>query len=466
MDDKTAAIPSLKDFKNKKTASDSGKRSSANRTSQRKVLSQDTMKLEKIKSASSQRTSNTRSGSSTGTSARSSSAKDRVRTSSDYDSSRRVDRSGQEKRKANVASNTKKPAQTGRERVSSYYYDDVPQRTATQRSGANKPASASQTKRPAQSSQRQPQKPRPQTTQRRRPAVQNNAPKKNIPKKKKPLSPSAKKFRKAVGFTVLGLFFCIVLLILSLTVFFKAKGFEVNGIDRYTKKEIVDASGLEAGDNIFSANKKRAEDRIERMYPYVEEADVYSIFPNKFGIDLRMAEPACKINAMGGIHIISDKGKVLEVTDNADDVDVPFIEGIQIKARAEGEFVDYGSDVLERALGEMFSAYSQLEATKIKEINVITRDDVLELRYVHDDRIVVYMGIPEDIDYKMQVAEKIIADLDKQEGTAVMGELDVSTCNDEDARSYFNPYSILGPDTTAPATTEEVPEEPTVAYEY
>lgn len=475
MDDKTATIPSLKDFKNNKSSSKSNKSGSKNKTPRRSALSQDTMRLEKIKSASvASRKPSDKSGNKTGTAQRASGtqsrsrsasapstyARDRVKSSSDYDSSRRVDRSGQAQRKADMASNAKKPAQSRGQRVSSYY-DDVPQRSTTQRSGINKPSTASAPKRPAQSSTRQPQKARPQTAPKRKPATQ-----KPVPKKKKPLSLRAKKFRKAVGFTVLGLVLALVLLILSLTVFFKAKDFEVNGIERYTKKDIVNASGLYVGDNIFSANKNRAEDRIEQMYPYVEEADVYSIFPNKFGIDLKMAKPAAKINAMGGIHIISDKGKVLEVRDSADDVAVPFIEGIQIKARAEGEFVDFGSDVLERALEEMFSANSQLNATKINEINIITREDVFELRFVHDDRIVVYMGIPEDIGYKMQVAEKIIADLDKAEGTAVMGELDVSTCNGEDARSYFNPYSILGPDTTAPQTTTEPLEEPTMAYEY
>ncbi len=476
MKDKTTIIPSLKGFDGKKSSANS-RTAQGKKTAERRLASQDTMKLEKIKSASvsgrkpsqsttkratNSRTTDTRRN--TSSSAPGTYARERVSGSSDYDSSRRIDRSGQAQRRARMEANSKKiPSQTNKQRVSSYY-DDIPQRTDAQRTGTGKPHTPPAKKRPTQSTDvRKSQRPKQQTAQKRRPA-----PKKTTPRPKKSLLPRNKKFRKAAGFTVLGLVLALVLFILSLTVFFKTKDFEVNGVDYpYNKKTIVKECGIYEGDNIFTANKSRAEDRIEENCAYVEEADVYSIFPNKIGIDLKMAKPACKINAMGGIHIVSDKGKVLDVVDNADDMDLPYIEGIQIKARDAGEFVDYGSDVLKRALEEMFKAFSSIEATKISEINIITKGDVFELRYVYDNRIVVYMGIPEEIGYKIQVADKIIDKLDAQEGTAVVGELDVSACHDEDAKSYFNPYSILGPDIAAPVTTTEEPvEEPTMTYEY
>lgn len=499
MDDKTAAIPSLKDFKDKK-ASNNGKNGgkTKGKPQAKRPLSQDTMRLENIKSGTSKQRS-TQGGnakkpapqrnSSRSSSAPSSYARDRMGNgnqsksrSSDYDSSRRVDRSAQAKRRENVASASKKPQPQTRQQKVSSYYDDVPvnrkpaqSRNPGNNTGQRTPATRNSQERATQhrtsrsgsasnkTSERQKSSSSARKPQTRRPALK---------KEKKPLTERGRKMRKIMLFTVFGLIMALLLLILSLTVFFKAKTIEVKGIDRYTKNEIITASGITDDDNIFSLNKKRAEERIEKIYPYVEDADVRAVFPSKIVIDLKMAEPACKINAIGGVHIVSDKGKVLEVTDNADNVDVPVIEGIQVKGRAEGEFVDYGSDVLTRALGEVFDAFSEFGCTKINEVNIITKGDIskgdgFELRYVYDNRIVVYMGIPEEVSYKIQVADKIIKKLHENEGTAVVGELDVSTCHDENARSYFNPYSILSPDTTAPATTtQELSEEPTAVYEY
>ena len=485
MDDKTAAIPSLKDFKDKqKNSGKKGDKSKA-KNNRRKPLSQDTMRLDKVKSdaSSKQRSArndkgrnsapkknNTRSSSAPSSYARermSGKSSDKSR-SSDYDSSRRVDRSAQTQRRSEAASNTKKPTRTKEQRISSYYGDVPSKKPANSKNAENNGVNNSprtQGSAPRNSSQSR-QKPKPEKTPKRKPQSRRPVEK----KEKKPLTERDKKIRRIKLYILLGFLFCLVLSVLSLTVFFKAKTIEVNGLERYAKKDVVTACGITEDDNIFTANKKRAEERIEKLYPYVEDANVRAVFPTKISIDLKMAKPACKINAIGGVYIVSNKGKVLEVTDNADDVDVPAIEGIQIKGRAEGEFVDYGSDVLTRALEEMFAAFSKFESTKINEINIITKGDIskgdgFEIRYVYDNRIVVYMGIPEEVEYKIQVADKIIAKLHENEGTAVTGELDVSTCFDDNSRAYFNPYSILDPDTAAPVTQTES-EEPTEPAEY
>lgn len=431
MEDKTAAIPSLKDFNarqkdrsaqsertgsmqtkgqlrksSQSTKKAPPKKSSAN---QRRSASQDTMRLDTRKinksSAGNKSTQSKKTGPAPKTYARERMAQ---RNSSDYDNSRRIDRAPQSQRAQSRSTQAQRPQQ---------------KKTQQQRTQTKKP----QTKR-----------------------VVTTPP----PKRKKPVTPAMRKARNILVMVSLLLVVLIVGAVLSLTVFFKTENIEVYGIDRYTKKEIVTASGLNMGENIFTAAKKQAGDRIERIYPYVEEAEVYSIFPNSIGINLTMAKPACKINAIGGCYIVSDKGKVLEVTSSsADEADVPLIEGVQIKGRAEGEFVDFGSDTLTNALFEMFDAFEALGRDSITAINVITKEDIFELRFVYDDRIVVYMGLPDEITYKIKAADKIIEKLDAEDGKMIAGELDVSQCHDT-MRSYFNQYSIISPDVeaTVPAT--------------
>lgn len=93
----------------------------------------------------------------------------------------------------------------------------------------------------------------------------------------------------------------------------------------------------------------------------------------------------------------------------------------------------------------------------------------MEIRYVYDNRIVVYMGIPENITYKMQTAQTIIAEKLDVNGAVLTGELDVSNSFDT-KKSYFNQYSLI-PEvaTTEPssisATTAPVTEGETLGYD-
>ena len=51
---------------------------------------------------------------------------------------------------------------------------------------------------------------------------------------------------------------------LALTLFFRIRSIEVSGNDRYTRQEIIDAAGVNEGDNMFLMNKYSAAERIRR----------------------------------------------------------------------------------------------------------------------------------------------------------------------------------------------------------
>ena len=92
----------------------------------------------------------------------------------------------------------------------------------------------------------------------------------------------------------------------------------------------------------------------------------------------------------------------------------------------------------------------------------------VELKYVYDNRIVVYLGIPEHITYKVQTAHTIIKEKIDTGGTMIAGDLDVSMCHDS-MKSYFNQYTLLAPNSahaTEPVTTEVQEDEPDTAVYY
>ncbi len=284
-------------------------------------------------------------------------------------------------------------------------------------------------------------------------------------KQKRPISPRARKFRKTV--INAGLCLCVIIIgaVLSLTVLFKTESITVSGNGNIPKNDIINASGLSLGENIFTAPKGRAEERLEKIYPYIAKADVKSVFPNGISIEITMADPACVVEGLGGYYIVSGEGKVLEVSSSTDEVEAPVIEGVNVGGKVAGDFVEFGTTVVGEALKEMFTAFSDLGAEKITAINVTSEEEAVELKYVYDNRIVVYLGIPEHITYKVKTAHTIIKEKIDTGGTMIAGDLDVSMCHDS-MKSYFNQYTLLAPNSafaTEPETT--APEETVPATE-
>lgn len=274
-------------------------------------------------------------------------------------------------------------------------------------------------------------------------------------KPKKILSPTARKIRKFFVSAAIVLAVLLIGAVLSLTVLFKTEVINVNGNGEYPVSEIIEVSGLVKGENIFTAAKNRAEDRIEKAYPFIEKADIYAVFPNAINIDITMAKPACMFEDGGNYYVVSEQGKVLGVSATTDEIDAPVIEGMNLSGKPAGEYIKYESDIISSAMTEIATAFRVYGCTDITAINVASDSDgTVEFKYVYDDRIVVYLGIPEHLDYKIQTAHAIITEKIDIGSANLAGELDVSMCY-ESKKSYFNQYTILA-ENKAPEPTSSV----------
>ena len=70
-------------------------------------------------------------------------------------------------------------------------------------------------------------------------------------------------------------------LVLGMSVFFRVAKVEVVGNSIYTAEEVVEASGIGTGDNLFFINRFSAASRIFSKLPYVDKAKVTRALPNR-----------------------------------------------------------------------------------------------------------------------------------------------------------------------------------------
>ena len=105
--------------------------------------------------------------------------------------------------------------------------------------------------------------------------------------------------------------------VLACVVFFRVNHLEVSGNVRYTAEEIIEASGIETGDNLIVLSRSRVSAAICTKLPYVEHVNVKKVLPD--GVSLRVSErvAAASVESLEGRWLISTQGKLLEQDNGA-----------------------------------------------------------------------------------------------------------------------------------------------------
>lgn len=255
-------------------------------------------------------------------------------------------------------------------------------------------------------------------------------------KQRKPMSPTRRRIIHIISYVAIIAVVLIVGVILSLTVLFKTQAYEVTGITKYTEDEIIDASGIKIGDNIFLAPKRPAEKRIKDKYPYVEEVDVSFKIPDTIRISVEEAVEGYLIKVSDTEYlVISTKGRILNRITDASEYDLPIFIGPTLTSGEIGDYVSYEDDKVVSMIESITQTFADNGYQGITEIDAT---DMADISFTYDNRIKVKLGIPEDLDYKIRTAMIIINDkIDSGTAVKVSGVLDVSRCNST-KRSYFD----------------------------
>lgn len=272
---------------------------------------------------------------------------------------------------------------------------------------------------------------------------------------KKPLTKRQRKFKSGLLSGIIVLVVLIIGVTLSLTVLFKCEGVEVIGTTRYSSQDIINASNLKYGENIFLADKGDAKKRIEEKYPYIETAEIGFTIPNTITIKVTEATPEYYIQDSTKFFITSKESKLLEEVTKRE-LDIPSIIGCKLKNPKVGEIAQVEDDRVITVLNEVANSMEINSVIGIKEIDLTDMSNI-ELNY--EDRITIVIGMPEHIDYKMRTAMTIISTklTDSDKGRLDCSNLIEGRTDDKDNASYFQPNHFV----TEPATQAQTSTEPT-----
>jgi len=241
-----------------------------------------------------------------------------------------------------------------------------------------------------------------------------------------------KKRRKFMFYTLLFIFFVTVITVLSLTVFFNISDIAVTENAHYSDAEIIKASGLEKGQNLFTLNKFKIIEKMKEKLPYVREIVVDRHLPVGIEFIITETKPYMYIEHNGGYYLLDETLKVLDRVETQPE-NLPAVTGVTPQTLEIGKLFT-AQNSLEQYLVSLSSALKEhIGDDCVTALSVLTLYDI---NFEYMGRVTVKVGTLDNIEKKLQLV-KYVLDENKSNETA---QIDVSS----GVRAYYRAVDERG----------------------
>ena len=188
----------------------------------------------------------------------------------------------------------------------------------------------------------------------------------------------------------LALLFSIGILIFALySPIFIIRGFDVQGADKLKKEDIISASRIQNGLNIFKFSTIRANKDIKKV-PYIKEVSVQRKLPNIVQISVKERTPLAAVMYLSSYILIDKDGIALEVNPDIKSKNLIEIKGIQFNNFTLGKpITENNAAGLEAALNILTLLQKDELLLKIVYINV---EDPNKIMMYLDNKVNVNLG--------------------------------------------------------------------------
>ena len=310
---------------------------------------------------------------------------------------------------------------------------------------------------------------RPQSGGRYRPTEANlRSPARREGRKKRRLTRAAVRRRRAIRrLTALALLLCVigVGVYLTVTMLFKINTLEVavdgevvQEVGGYSSAEILQARGVHAEENIFSFDPAEKAAALEKQFPLLENIRVERDYPGTVVVRVTEAQPAWAMQTSSGWLTLSGGLKILE-KDSAQPAGLPTLYGGEPVSAEPGEQLTFAAEpkadstpdsaadssasgtVEEEAdqrLESLNTLLAALDAAGMSaDVTRIEFADVDEMAFLYQDRISVWLGTLNELEYKLKLAKHVLLNEDGKGCAATdTGKLDFTHISMSSTRKF------------------------------
>lgn len=117
-------------------------------------------------------------------------------------------------------------------------------------------------------------------------------------------------------------------IVVAMSIFFRVSTVEVEGNEDYTDQEIVAATGIDAGDNLFFLNRISAISRMMARLPYIQEASVSRVLPDKVVITVKESNAIATVQSETSAWMIDRNCKMMTAVTESEAMGLIPVTGI------------------------------------------------------------------------------------------------------------------------------------------
>lgn len=221
-------------------------------------------------------------------------------------------------------------------------------------------------------------------------------------------------------------------IVAALTLFFKVNTIAVSGQIRYTNDEILDASGVKSGDNLFLLNKYDVANQLLEKLPYIETVRINRKLPDTLLIDVTECQQVFAVRMGSTAWLISPGGKIVENCKTSEvPENTPVIDGCELLAPSVGSKIALSSEhrSQEESLLALLSALQ--DAGLSDQVTAVHLGSAAELTMDYAQRFTVKLPYGADYAYKLRNLTAVVDALE----TNQTGSVDLT----KDGEAHFLP---------------------------
>jgi len=227
-----------------------------------------------------------------------------------------------------------------------------------------------------------------------------------MPQEGRPTRRRRKKRRNPI-ISILSVLIICGALLLGISVFFKISVIRAQGSARYSQEQVISASGIEIGDNLFFVNKFDAISKIFKSLPYIDEATISRDLPNVLVINVTDAAAAAFVQSGDSYWLMDKSCKLLEKV-GSDGIKGVRVIGLSPIQPVAGQKLEAGEaekpkvQYVESVLGELS------ERDKLSEVTYVDITDAGDLIFDYKARFKVKLGKNENLSDKFSLLDNSI----------------------------------------------------------
>ena len=195
--------------------------------------------------------------------------------------------------------------------------------------------------------------------------------------------------KKIIVRSVLGCVFLLAGIIFVLTMFFNISEITVTGDTVYSSDQVVNESGVNIGDNLIFASKRKINETITTSLPYVGSVKVKRHLPSGLELQITKTDAVYATTADGYFTLLNENGKVLEK-------DVEYIgENIILLNLGNIVSLEVGKNIeleKETVLDKLFQIREECAECGLEGITAIDLSDIYNIKLVYQGRITLELG--------------------------------------------------------------------------